>query len=501
MSNYLGIDLGTLYCKTVLLRDGNTEVIPNRYSTKEIPFMSSVRNNKIIFNSVKQLIDFKTLILPDTRKLSLIDYTAKILNDVHNDVIKFAGCQIDNTILAVPSCFVERQRASLKKAAEQGNFINVNLLDESTALILSMNLPENWNNILVLSLGAGVFNISIFSLRESKLKALWHDGNRHLGGNDFDAAIINYLSESQVLNKPISEYSRHELNLLNNFARDIKHRLSENPKTEITIDAETNSPFIIKNISLTEEIFENIIQDQVKLINGSINKAITEANIKLSDIDQIIFEGGSANIPCIRKLIEAELGANIIFMSGNSIAKGAAWYGFKFYSKLNVEQKGKSEEDSSKEVLEKKHSEVVSPSNDKRWLKLFEPEVNEAQELWRNGNYINSLDKLEHLRKEIKKFINHLYIQLSNSLVNEGRYDQALIIFENRLINDKQNYILAELFEEMCLKNSGHEISKGDFDNARKVLLKGLKIIPNSGRLRKSLKEIKQLNINTKKKL
>ena len=183
MATVLGIDFGSSLCRTAVFRDGHVESFPNRFSERKLPAMIEGTDGAVSFSSIKQNLGFSETAPP----------ASELFRAIRQDAKEATGEEIDAAVVTVPACFTERQRAALREAAEEGGFAAVRLLDESMAALLATGIKPDTKTVLVYALGAGVFSASVFQVGGGSPRALWHEGNRHLGGNNFDAAIVSFL--------------------------------------------------------------------------------------------------------------------------------------------------------------------------------------------------------------------------------------------------------------------------------------------------------------------
>jgi molecular chaperone DnaK (HSP70) len=199
MDNFISVDFGTTACRTAYDKDGSFELFPNRYSDGRVPLLiERLKEPGVSFNfsSIKQKIGLEEEVAIDGKKSRIIDLAADMFRGIRDDAKTNSGEALDNVVVTVPAGFSEKQRAAMRTAAEKAGFTFVKLLDESAALILGAGIKDEGKLFLVYSLGGGIFTVSVFRILNGLPKALCHEGDRHLGGYNFDASLIHHLLRS-----------------------------------------------------------------------------------------------------------------------------------------------------------------------------------------------------------------------------------------------------------------------------------------------------------------
>src|SRR5882762_8764474 len=226
MATTLGIDFGSSLCRTAVLRDGQAESFPNRFSERKLPVIVEGTDGVVSFSSIKQGLGFS----------GTPAAAAELFEAIRQDAKEATGEEIQAAVVTVPSCFTERQRAALREAAVGGGFAAVRLLDESMAALLATAIKSEAKTVLVYALGAGVFSASMFQVSDGAPQALWHEGNRNLGGNSFDAAIVSFLLERLGF-APDEFIDRQEsAGKLKQLAENVKIGLSKRSSEEFDVN-------------------------------------------------------------------------------------------------------------------------------------------------------------------------------------------------------------------------------------------------------------------------
>jgi molecular chaperone DnaK len=347
----IGIDLGTTNSVCAIMEGANPKIIINSegfrttpsiiaYTPKKELLIGQMAKRQIIlnpintFSCIKRFIGLKyDEVLEDIEKVSYKikkdnnnkirvhcpaleqDFTpeeisSEILKKLKLDANAYLNEDIFKAVITVPAYFNDSQRQATKDAGSLAGLNVVRILNEPTAAALAYGLKRDKNEIvLIFDLGGGTFDVSILEIGKEVLEVLSTSGNTHLGGDDFDQCLVNYI---------ISDFEqKNKVNLYND-----KHALqrikeaSEGAKIELSVVQSTiiNLPFIhitekneILNLELSidRNLFENIIKDLVEKCKEPLFKALEDSKLTPIDLNQVILVGGSTRIPMIRKLLSS----------------------------------------------------------------------------------------------------------------------------------------------------------------------------------------------------
>ncbi|MDP3052845.1 MAG: molecular chaperone DnaK [bacterium] len=353
MAKILGIDLGTTYSAMAVIEAGEPKIIENAEGNRTTPSVvslskneerlvgllakrQSVTNPKNTIFSVKRLIGRrftdKTVQYDKTwfsyeikeganggveikmgdRWYKPEEISAMILQKFKADAEAKLGEKIDEAVITVPAYFDDSQRQATKNAGEIAGFKVRLILNEPTAAALAYGLNKNKNEqIIVYDFGGGTFDISILEVSEDVIEVKGTGGDTHLGGDDFDKRIIDYL---------VSEYKKQEgadiskdplaLQRLKEAAERAKHELSTALETEInlpyiTTDASGPKHFLMK---LTRAKLEELVGDLIERSIKLVDETLKEANFKPADIEQIVLVGGQTRMPAIQEAVKKFFG-------------------------------------------------------------------------------------------------------------------------------------------------------------------------------------------------
>ena len=328
MSKIIGIDLGTTNSCVAVLEGGEPKVIANKEGNRTTPSVVSFKKGEIMVGDVakRQMVTNKDTVYSVKRymgtdkkiKANGKEYTpqeisAMILSNLKESAESYLGEKVTKAVITVPAYFDDSQRQATKDAGKIAGLEVERIINEPTAAALAYGLDkqEDAHTILVYDLGGGTFDVSIMELGDGVFEVLSTSGNNKLGGDDFDQRIIDYLVEEFKKENGIDlSKDKMAMQRLKDSAEKAKKDLSGVTNTQISL------PFISQGeegplhleVNLTRAKFEDLIRDLVESTLEPVRKALKDAKLKSSDIDKIIFVGGSTRIPMVQELIKKELG-------------------------------------------------------------------------------------------------------------------------------------------------------------------------------------------------
>ncbi|MGH8103577.1 MAG: molecular chaperone DnaK, partial [bacterium] len=329
--NIVGIDFGTSTSLIAIVKEGKPILIPNErgsYITPSVVGVSETgdllvgepaKNQAVAYPertvySVKRLMGSERLIPLGDKEFSAQEIAAVILKKLKLDAEAYLGTIIEEAIISVPAYFNDAQRQAVKDAGEIAGFKVERIINEPTAAALAYGFDRyESKTVLVYDLGGGTFDVSIIRAVEGAFKVLASSGNSHLGGDDFDWRLVEYLEE---------EFERIEgVNLREipdeTQKRIIRQRLkdaAEKSKIDLSTLLETSVslPFLYTsgaepkhlNVSVSRAKFEDLIHDLVGNTKEPMRVSLEDAQSKVKDIDDVILVGGSTRIPLCQRLIK-----------------------------------------------------------------------------------------------------------------------------------------------------------------------------------------------------
>jgi len=353
MSKILGIDLGTTFSAMAIVEAGEPKIIENKEGARITPSMVAITRNKerlvgilarrqaitnpenTIF-SVKRLIgrkfsdpevqkDKKTLpyeiresteggveVKMGERFYKSPEISAMILQKLKQDAEEKLGEKIDEAVITCPAYFDDSQRKTTKVAGEIAGFKVRRIINEPTAAALAYGLTKKKDHqIVVYDFGGGTFDVSILDVSKETVKVIGTGGNTHLGGDDFDQRVMNWVVDNFKKDQGI-DLSKDTLALqrIKEAAEKAKIELSSSLETEI------NLPFVTSDASgpkhllykLTRAQLENMVSDYIEESIGLVKKTLKEANLKPEDIEEIVLVGGQTRMPKIQEEIKKVFG-------------------------------------------------------------------------------------------------------------------------------------------------------------------------------------------------
>ena len=329
MSKIIGIDLGTTNSCVAVLEGGEAKVIPNAEGNRTTPSVvafkgddelvgetakrQAVTNVKNTISSIKRKMGTNEKVEANGRMYTPEEISAKILSKLKKDAESYLGDKVTKAVITVPAYFNDAQRQATKNAGKIAGLDVERIINEPTAAALAYGLDKQdvLQTILVYDLGGGTFDVSILELGDGVFEVKSTAGNNHLGGDDFDERVANYL---------VSEFKKeHGIDLskdamamqrVKDAAEKAKKDLSSMTTTQISL------PFITQNenkeplhmdITLSKAKFEDLNKDLFDSTLEPVRKALKDAGLTAKDINKVILVGGSSRIPYIQELVKKEL--------------------------------------------------------------------------------------------------------------------------------------------------------------------------------------------------
>ncbi len=328
MSKIIGIDLGTTNSCCAVLEAGAPKVIPNPEGGRTTPSVVAFKNGERIVgdnakrqaitnpntvSSIKRLMGTDKKVELEGKKYTPEEVSAMILSYIKDYAESYLGEKVEKAVITVPAYFTDSQRQATKNAGKIAGLEVERIINEPTAAALSYGLEkEEGQTILVYDLGGGTFDVSILELGDGVFEVKATNGNNHLGGDDFDERIIEYLvKEFKKENGVDLSKDKMAMQRLKEVAEKAKKDLSGVTSTQISApfitQGEDGGPLHL-DVTLSRAKFEDLISDLVESTLDPVKKALKDAKMTKNDIDKVIFVGGSTRIPMVYDLITKELG-------------------------------------------------------------------------------------------------------------------------------------------------------------------------------------------------
>lgn len=325
----LGIDLGTTFSCMAIMEAGKPVVIPNAEGQRTTPsvvaftkdgerLVGSLAKRQAITNptrtiqSIKRKMGTNEKVRIDDKVYTPQEISAMILQKLKADAEAYLGEKITKAVITVPAYFNDAQRQATKDAGTIAGLEVLRIINEPTASALAYGIDkENDATVLVYDLGGGTFDVSILTLGDGVFEVKATAGNNHLGGDDFDNRIIDYLVEEFQKKEGINLRSDPiAMQRLRDAAENAKIELSQKMKTNINLPYITTGPDGPKflDIDLTRAKFEQLIADLVESTVIPVRQALSDAKITPEQIDHVLLVGGSTRVPLVQETVRRILG-------------------------------------------------------------------------------------------------------------------------------------------------------------------------------------------------
>ncbi|MCT4388621.1 molecular chaperone DnaK [Leuconostoc pseudomesenteroides] len=350
MSKIIGIDLGTTNSAVAVLEGGEPKIITNPDGGRTTPSVVSFKNGE---SQVGDVAKRQAITNPDTIisikshmgeagykvKANCKDYTpqeisAMVLQYIKGYAEDYLGEKVDKAVITVPAYFNDAQRQATKDAGKIAGLEVERIINEPTAAALAYGLDklDKDEKILVYDLGGGTFDVSILELGDGVFEVLSTNGDTHLGGDDFDNKIIDYLAAQFKAENGIDlKDDKLALQRLKDAAESAKKTLSSANEAQIDLPfiASGNQGPLHLQTSLTRAKFNELTADLVKKAEQPVLNALKDAGLSFSDIDEVILNGGSTRIPAVQESVKKLTGKepNHSINPDEAVALGAAVQG------------------------------------------------------------------------------------------------------------------------------------------------------------------------------
>ncbi len=328
MGKAVGIDLGTTNSVVAVLEGGEPSVIANAEGNRTTPSIVAFKSEEVL---VGELAKRQAITNPDNTVRSIKrqvgtnwketfegkEYTpqeisARILQKLKRDAESYLGDDVTEAVITVPAYFNDAERQATKEAGQIAGLNVLRIINEPTAASLAYGLENSEDQkILVFDLGGGTFDVSVLEISEGVFEVKSTSGDSKLGGDDWDQRVIDWLIEKFKSSTGIDlSKDKMAIQRVQEGAEKAKIELSSTSETEI------NLPFITANDAgpqhllekLSRSEFEKITADLVERTKEPVEKALSDAGMKFSEIDHIILVGGSTRMPAVQELVKTLTG-------------------------------------------------------------------------------------------------------------------------------------------------------------------------------------------------
>ena len=350
MSKIIGIDLGTTNSCVAVMEGGNFTIIPNSDGARTTPSVVNIKSNGEII--VGEIAKRQAITEPEATVSSIKthmgenykvnihgkDYTpqeisAMILKKLKKDAEAYLGETVTEAVITVPAYFTDAQRQATKDAGEIAGLKVDRIINEPTAAALCYGLDKKKEEkVLVFDLGGGTFDVSILEIGDGVVEVISTSGNNHLGGDNFDQKIIDWLADEFKKETGIDlRNDKMAAQRLKDAAEVTKKTLSSSLETSISlpfITMDANGPKHLEK-KLTRAAFNELTKDLVEATKGPVYEALEKAKLQVNQIDEILLVGGSTRIPAVQEWVKNYFGKepNKSINPDEVVAAGAAIQG------------------------------------------------------------------------------------------------------------------------------------------------------------------------------
>ena len=327
MSKIIGIDLGTTNSCVAVMEGGEATVIPNAEGMRTTPSVvgfskdgerlvgeiakrQAVANPDRTISSIKRKMGSDYTVSVDGKNYTPQEISAMILTKLKNDAEKYLGQKVTQAVITVPAYFTDSQRQATKDAGKIAGLEVMRIINEPTAAALAYGLDKDENKnqkVLIFDLGGGTFDVSVLELGDGVFEVLATSGNNHLGGDDFDKRIMDYV---------MAEFKKTEGIDLSGDKMDMQRIKEASEKAKIDLSGVTKTkislPFITigadgpkhLDVDLTKAKFDSLTSDLVEMTMGPTKQALKDAGLSVGDIAKVILVGGSTRIPAVVEAVK-----------------------------------------------------------------------------------------------------------------------------------------------------------------------------------------------------
>ena len=328
MGKIIGIDLGTTNSCVAVMEGGNPNVITNSEGARTTPsvvafqkdgerIVGQVAKRQAVTNadrtimSIKRKMGTTEKVTIDNKSYTPQEISAMILSKLKADAESYLGEPVSQAVITVPAYFNDSQRQATKDAGKIAGLEVLRIINEPTAAALAYGMTDMDKTVMVYDLGGGTFDVSILEIADGVFEVLSTNGDTHLGGDDFDQAIIDYLVKTFKESDGIDlSTDKMAMQRLKEAAEKSKIELSATTTSAVSlpfIAVDANGPKNL-DITLTRAKFDELTASLVDRTLVSIRNAMRDANLSASQIDEVLLVGGSSRKPAVQEAVKKEMG-------------------------------------------------------------------------------------------------------------------------------------------------------------------------------------------------
>ncbi|WP_353096090.1 molecular chaperone DnaK [Tissierella praeacuta] len=330
MGKIIGIDLGTTNSCVAVMEGGESNIIPNLEGNRTTPSIvaftkdgerlvgetakrQAITNPDRTIASIKRKMGSDHKVNIDGKNYSPEEISAMILQKIKMDVESYLGETVTEAVITVPAYFTDSQRQATKDAGKIAGLEVKRIINEPTAAALAygMDKEQGQHKIMVFDLGGGTFDVSILELGDGVFEVLATRGNNHLGGDDFDETLVNYIAEQFKKENGIDlKQDKMSLQRLKEAAEKAKKELSSTMSTNINLPfiTATQSGPLHLNMDITRAKFNELTSSLVDKTLEPVKEALKDSGLQASDIEKVLLVGGSTRIPAVQDAVKKLIG-------------------------------------------------------------------------------------------------------------------------------------------------------------------------------------------------
>ncbi len=331
MSKTIGIDLGTTNSCVAVMEGNEAVVIANAEGARTTPSVvafskdgermvgqvakrQAITNPDRTISSIKREMGTDYKVKVDDKSYTPQEISAMILQKLKSEAEAYLGTTVSKAVITVPAYFTDSQRQATKDAGRIAGLEVLRIINEPTAAALAYGLDkENDQKIMVYDLGGGTFDVSVLQISDGMLEVLATAGNNHLGGDDFDARVVNYLADEFKKSQGVDlRGDKMAMQRLKEAAEKAKIELSGVTSTNINlpyITADATGPKHL-DMTLTRAKFNELTADLVEATMGPVRQAMGDSKLQPSQLSKVLLVGGSSRIPAVQEAVKKFTGAD-----------------------------------------------------------------------------------------------------------------------------------------------------------------------------------------------
>lgn len=329
MGKFIGIDLGTTNSCVAVMEGGKPVIIPNaegsRTTSSVVAFLQSgerlvgqaalrqaVTNPSRTISSIKREMGTAWKVKIDGKTFTPPEISAMILGKLKKDAEEYLGETVTEAVITVPAYFTDAQRQATKDAGTIAGLTVKRIINEPTAAALAYGMDkEERQKVLVFDLGGGTFDVSVLDIKDGVIEVLATSGNNRLGGDDFDASIVDWLVDQFKREYKVDLSAKHDtMQRLREAAEQAKKELSLSEMAVINLPflAESKGTPLHMDTTVSRAKFNELTAHLVEATAGPIRQSMEDAHITANDIGKVLLVGGSSRIPAVQEKVKSITG-------------------------------------------------------------------------------------------------------------------------------------------------------------------------------------------------